>query len=603
VVPAATPDFDLLRRFEPVLRFTQGEQFFPMDVDTYVKESSLWTHSPNGRDTLLVRQGDLNIEELVKSRNAPFGTVHYLRFIEPLSLSEAALALANQGRLRLKLKNAFHPGLGRLARGGLLPRIVDALFSASFLLRGRVPAANAAAAELAYFRIRRRRDSYTYYGRVVRQGGWIILQYWFFYCYNSWRSAFNGVNDHESDWEVVSVYLYEENGQLIPEWAAYASHDFQGDDLRRRWDDNEELKFVDGHPVVYVGVGSHAAYFRRGEYMAEVNLDLPGWVRRGLNSWNKFWTETLGQQPVDPFRIPFVDFARGDGLSIGPGGTESWTPVMINESTPWVSQYRGLWGLFARDPISGENAPAGPMYNRDGSPRGTWYDPLGFAGLDKVPPPPEALILLEKNCAEISARQKTLETLIPEKAGQLQSLGIRLKGMEGNPHLAKQYASLGKQKDLVKAEVRALRREHFENAALLQGLTERLDRLKQRMQDDLHAHIRHMAIPVKTTRMRFHNATQTWAAISQSLLLFGIVILMVLSPNYLLAGLLILTMLMVVVESMLRGAFVQTVGNITTMLAIVGAVILVFHFWYWIVVAILLATAIFLMAQRLREIE
>ena len=37
--------------------------------------------------------------------------------------------------------------------------------------------------------------------------------------------------------------------------------------------------------------------------------------------------------------------------------------------TAWVSQYRGLWGLFARDPISGENAPAGPMYNRDGSPR------------------------------------------------------------------------------------------------------------------------------------------------------------------------------------------------------------------------------------------
>lgn len=603
MLPASTPDFDLLQRFEPVLRFTRGEHFYPMDVETYVKESSLWAHSPDGRDTLVVRQGDLSIEELVKSRNAPFGTVHYLRFIEPLSLSEAALALANQARLRLKLKNTFHPGLGRLARGGLLPRLVDALFSASFLLRGRVPAANAAAAELAYFRIRRRTDCYTYYGRVVRHGGWVVLQYWFFYCYNSWRSGFNGVNDHESDWELVSVYLYEENGQLIPEWIAYASHDFHGDDLRRRWDDAEELKFVDGHPVVYVGVGSHAAYFRRGEYMAEVNLDLPGWVRRALNSWNKFWTETLGQQPVDPFRIPFVDYARGDGLTIGPGGTETWTPVMINESTPWVGQYRGLWGLFARDPISGENAPAGPMYNRDGSPRGSWYDPLGFAGLDKVPPPPEALILLEKNCSDISARQQKLETLIPEKAAQLQSLGMRLKGMEGNPHLAKQYASLEKQKDVVKAEVRALRREHFENAALLQGLTERLDRLKQRLQDDPHTHVHHMAIPVKTARMRFHNATQTWAAISQSLLLFGIIILMILSPNYLLAGLLILTMLMVVVESILRGAFVQTVGNITTMLAIVGAVILVLHFWYWILVAILFATAIFLMAQRLREIE
>jgi hypothetical protein len=602
-LPASTSDFDLLRRFEPVLRFTKGEQFYPMDVETYVRESSLWSHSPDGRDTLLVRQGDLNLEKLVEPRNAAFGTVHYLRFIEPLSLSEAARALTDQARLRSKLKNYFHAGLGRLARGGILPRLVDALFSASFLLRGRVPAASAAAAELAYFRIRRRTDSYTYYGRVTRQNGWVVLQYWFFYCYNSWRSGFNGVNDHESDWEVVSVYLYEENGQLIPEWLAYASHDFKGDDLRRRWDDESEIDFVDGHPVVYVGAGSHASYFRKGEYMAEANLDLPGWIRRGLNAWNKLWTETLGQLAVDPFRIPFVDYARGDGLSIGSGGNESWTPVQITESTPWVSQYRGLWGLFARDPISGENAPAGPMYNRDSSPRGTWYDPLGFAGLDKVPPPPEALTLLEKNCKEITVRQEKLETLIPDKAGQLQSLGIKLKGMEGNPHLAKQYASLKKQKDSLVGEVRNLRLEHFENAALIQGLTGRLERMKQSIQDDPRAHIDHLAVPVKTARMRFHHATQTWAAVSQSVLLFGIVVLMVLTPKYLIAGLLILTILIVAVESILRGAFVQTVGSITIFLAMVSAVILFVHFWYWILIGALLVTAFFLMAQRLREIE
>ena len=603
MLPPSTSDFDLLRRFEPVLRFTRGEQFYPMDVETHVKNSSLWSHSPDGRDTLLVRQGDLDLEKLAEPRNAPFGTVHYLRFIEPLSLSEAARALADRVRLRSKLKNNFHAGLGRLARGGILPRLLDALFSASFLLRGRVPAANAAAAELAYFRIRRREDRFTYYGRVNRQEGWIVLQYWFFYCYNNWRSGFNGVNDHESDWEVVSVYLYEENGQLIPEWLAYASHDFKGDDLRRRWDDAGEIDFVDGHPVVYVGAGSHASYFRKGEYMAEVGLEPPGWFRRVINTWNKVWTETLGQQPVDPFRIPFVDYARGDGLTIGPGGSESWSPVLIHDSTPWVGQYRGLWGLFARDPISGENAPAGPMYNRDSSPRGTWYDPLGFAGLDKVPPPPRALELLEKNCIEITARQEKLETLIPEKALQLQSLGIRLKGLEGNPHLAKQYSALQKQKDALVGETRNLRREHFENAAILQGLNDRLERMKLGIQDDLHAHIHHLAVPVKTARMRFQHAAQTWAAISQSVLLFGIAFLMLLTPDYLIAGLLLLTMLLVVVESILRGAFIQTVGNITTLLAIISVVILVVHFWYWILIASLLITAIFLIAQRLREIE
>jgi hypothetical protein len=600
---AGTPDLELLRRFEPVIRYTHGEQFYPTDVETHVQESSLWAHGPDGRDSLQVPQGELDLQKLTEAHPAAFGTVHYLRFIEPLSLSEAAQVLADQVLLRAEDRNTFHAGLGRLARGGLLPRIVDALFSASFLLRGRVPAANAAAAELAYRRIRLQEEKYTYYGRVTRHDGWVMLQYWFFYSYNNWRSGFNGVNDHESDWELVSIYLYQENGQLIPEWLAYASHDFNGDDLRRRWDDERELDFVDGHPVVYAGAGSHASYFRPGEYMAAVNLDLPVWIRRSFAAFSKFWTEILGQEPVDPFRIPFVDYARGDGFSIGPSQPAAWTPVLIDQTTPWVSQYRGLWGLFARDPISGENAPAGPMYNRDGSPRGAWYDPLGFAGLDKVPPPPDALRLLAENCARVTERQTELETLIPQKAGNLQALGIRLKGLEGNPHLAKQYAVLEKQKDVLGAEVRALRREYSENLALFQGLSGRLERQKLGLQDDPRAHVRHLAEPVKAARMRFVRAAQTWAAISLSLLLFAVVGLMLFAHHYLGVGLAIITILFLVVESILRGAFVQTVTVITIVLAILSALILVIHFWYWILVVLLLATAVFLMAQRLRELE
>ncbi len=601
-MPASASDLELLRQYEPVIRFTKGEQFYPTDVDRYVKNCSLWAHYPNGRDELLVKQEDLNLEKLVEPRPAEFGTVHYLRFIETLSLSEAAEVLGNQVRLRSILKNHFHPGIGRLARGGLLPRVVDALFSISFLLRGRVPAASAAAAELDYFHMRAKQDKFIYYGRVVRQNNWTVLQYWFFYCYNSWRSGFGGVNDHESDWEMISVYLYEADAQLLPEWVAYASHDFHGDDLRRRWDDDGQLDLVEGHPVVYAGAGSHASYFRQGEYQAEVNLDLPAWVQNARSAWNKFWTQVLDQQPVDPFRIPFVDYARGDGLSIGPGQSKGWEPVVIDESTPWVSQYRGLWGLFARDPISGENAPAGPMYNRDGSPRSSWYDSLGFAGLDKVPPPRDALRLLEKNCADMTGRQNLLGTLIPDKASELQALGIKLKSMEGNPHLAKQYGILQKKIAALAEEVRGLRREYSENAAMLESLTGRLERQRKGIPDDARAHIRHLAMPVKAGRRRFDRAAEAWAAISLSLLLFGVVVLVFLAPHFLAGGLAIITLLFIVTESVLRGAFIQTVSELTALLAIVASMILVLHFWSWILIGALLAVATFLLFQRLHEL-
>ena len=42
---------------------------------------------------------------------------------------------------------------------------------------------------------------------MVRHGGWIVCQYWLFFAYNNWRSGFHGVNDHESDWELASLYL------------------------------------------------------------------------------------------------------------------------------------------------------------------------------------------------------------------------------------------------------------------------------------------------------------------------------------------------------------------------------------------------------------
>ncbi|MGZ6315900.1 MAG: Vps62-related protein [Anaerolineales bacterium] len=602
VMPVSTPELELLQRFEPVLRYTKGEQFFPTDVERYVRACSLWAHYPSGRDELLVQQDFLTMQKLVEPRPAAFGTMHYLRFIEPLSLSESAATIAEQLQLRAVLKNTFHPGVGRLARGGLLPRVADALFSISFLLRGRVPAAVAAAAEIDYYNMRTKQETFFYYGRVVRDGDWTVLQYWYFYCFNSWRSGFGGVNDHESDWEMVSIYLYEDNGQLIPEWLAYASHDFVGDDLRRRWDDASEMDFVDGHPVVYSGAGSHASYFRPGEYQAEANLNLPQWVQvlRGL--WNKVWTETLGQEPADPFRIPFVDYARGDGMAIGAGQPYNWHGVMIDESIPWVSQYRGLWGFFARDPISGENAPAGPMYNRDGTPRGAWYDPLGFAGLDKVPTPPDALRLLEKNGAELSARQTELVTLVPDHTNRLQELGARLKSLEHQPHLAREYGALQKQILSFTEELHAMRREHTENEAVLESINGRLQTLRQGVPDDPHGHILHLAMPVRSTHMRFARVAQAWAAISLSALLFAIVTLLLLAPRFLPAGLVIITLLFIVTESFLRGAFIHTVGEVTVLLAVIASVILFLHFWFWILIAALLAVASFLLFQRLREL-
>jgi len=234
------------------------------------------------------------VEKLIEPRTAPFGSIFYLCFVHHVSLEESARALADLQRLKLRQKYAFRTGLGRLARGGLLPRLIDALFSATLLLRVRVPKATAAAAVLEYAALQENEENYVYHGRVLRQGGWTICQYWLFFAYNNWRSGFHGVNDHESDWELVNVYLYEQDGRLVPEWVAYASHDFHGADLRRRWDDRTDLTLEGLHPVVYAGAGSHASYFRAGEYQAEVPLPIPERIREAIEVLARFLEENAG---------------------------------------------------------------------------------------------------------------------------------------------------------------------------------------------------------------------------------------------------------------------------------------------------------------------
>src|SRR5262245_8072192 len=384
-------DLELIRRYEPIVRFTYGELFFPCATDEYVKHCSLWMRDGANRSQALVVRGELDLDRLALEGEKANGHTLYLRYVEqPLSAREYQQWLRRPGRLRFQAP-------GRLARLPPWSRLLDSGFELSLLVRGRVPGGTAAAAQIKYAQLLTRDSRRVYYGRVVRTREWTVLHYLFFYAMNDWRSEFHGANDHEADWEQMFVYLCQaEDGSPQPFWVAYASHDMHGDNLRRRWDDPLLTK-VGTHPVVFAAAGSHSSYFEEGEYVMGVEPRVLQPVRRVTNTLRRFWAERLGQgylETVDKtFRalvsIPFVDYARGDGDSIGQGGAFEWTPILISDDVPWVSRYRGLWGLETRDPFGGERAPAGPKHNRDGSVRQSWFDPLGWVGLDEVVPPPE----------------------------------------------------------------------------------------------------------------------------------------------------------------------------------------------------------------------
>ena len=312
--------------------------------------------------------------------------------------------------------------VGRLARVGFAGRLAEALFGFSLLARGRVPGGTTGRAEQQYRQKMAEDPRYVYYGRVIHDAGYTILHYLFFYVMNDWRSSFHGVNDHESDWEQIFVYLSQEEESYTPRWVAFAAHDFSGDDLRRRWDDPDLQKVDEDHVVVNAGAGSHAAYVLPGEYLMHIEPAAIKPLKRAIRPVRQFLADILNNSSstlVDTdaplVALAFVDYARGDGVAIGPGQPLTWTPEILSDDLPWVSAYRGLWGLDTRDPIGGERAPAGPKFDRDGTVRHAWRDPLGWAGLDKVPAPAS---LETEITATINALQQEADANLERNRGK-----------------------------------------------------------------------------------------------------------------------------------------------------------------------------------------
>lgn len=604
-------DVQLLKRFEPILRFTKGELFKPMAVEPYIESCSLWLHRPNRPPECLVPSGELTVSNLITiAQPTDFESVYYLRFIDEHELEPLGVGLL---RGSLTYGQGFRPGRGRLARVGYSARLIDALFAITLLARGRVPGDTAAGSYLAYKAIMDKEERYQYYGRVIHQDGWIVLQYWYFYAFNNWRSGFTGVNDHEGDWELVCLYLDRTaGGDVHPEWVAYSTHDVNGDDLRRRWDDPEVDK-IGEHPVVYVGAGSHAGYFMAGEYMSDVVLPFLTPFVRLVDQQQRFWRRLLRQyQPEEfrvkeqpnfnLFRVPFIDYARGDGLSVGAGQEKTWAePCLLDPLPGWALHYRGLWGLYTLDPISGEDAPAGPLYNRDGRVRLSWYDPVSWTGLSKVPPPSEMLARTQTRREVITVEQERLRQEVSAKQQELIGLSVEAGPMRGLPHLKEVYKAHQAQIETLSEELTSLRSQLTANNVLLETIDRHIPRIKAGERGALRGHITHGHQPVTMEELRLGRFLEFFSAVSIGLVMFAYVFLLFVAPQNVWQGMVILGLVLAFIEAWARHRVYSLVSALTNILTVVAALVLIYKFWFAILVGFVLLIGIYVTWQNVSE--
>lgn len=597
-------DLELLRTYEPVAYFTKGEIFYPIAVDEYIRESSLWLTNPQGKDTLLVPYGELSVERLIEFNDIPTDHKMHLRFVEhPLE------GLNYQRWLHDPEREDF-VAPSRLVRVPLIFRLADAGFNLSLLVRGQVPGGQAAAADQKNQAIVQRDGRRVYYGRVVRSGGWIALQYIFFYAMNNWRSGFYGINDHEADWEQVFVFLTDPRfGEPEPRWVAYASHDFRGDDLRRRWDDPKLMR-QGNHPVIFIGAGSHASYFEPGEYLMGAEPEILQPFKRAADWMQKFWNDSLGMGSTQfaqrnvraKLKVPFIDYARGDGLRIGPNQEETWSPVLISDEVEWVQNYRGLWGLDTHDPIGGERAPAGPKYNRRGTPRQSWYDPIGWAGLDKVFPPDLLPSEIEVRLTAIDKELEGVNAEIQTVRHYLRSHALDVEALKTTEYFSDVRKKQEEELRLTQARLHVLKARRAELKDVRLALETYGRRVDQHDLGTPTAHLRYVHHPEPPLPPQLR-VVEIWVAFSGTMILLGIILLILFRPANWLLWLIGSGVALGAIDALTRGHLVNYLLNITIVLAVIATGILLFEFWVWVLVASLVAVVIFMIRENIRELR
>jgi hypothetical protein len=168
------------------------------------------------------------------------------------------------------------------------------------------------------------------YGRVTHTERTTIAQYWYFsyddfYSYNYppddfiWQS-------HEGDWEAVTVLI--RRGADHPRWIGYSQH-CTGE--RRSWNDTPRWHGSQ-HPVVDVGIGSHANFFSTGDHPIAVQC-IPAQAVAFLQSQG--------------LALP-VDHSHA-GQAYGPAGAAGVTPTSVSRITstrPGWTRFAGTWGEY-----------------------------------------------------------------------------------------------------------------------------------------------------------------------------------------------------------------------------------------------------------------
>jgi hypothetical protein len=242
------------------------------------------------------------------------------------------------------------------------------------------------------------------------------------------------------------------------------------------------------------------------------------------------------------------------------------------------------------------------MFNRDGSVRRAWYDPVGWAGLDKVAPTDELIAQVFVEHQAVHIRREQLQTQIDEKSRQLQGIGVRAAAIREQPHLYRLYLEHEAQIGSLGQELDGLRRKLAVEDALREALDRHAIQIQAGEFGPLRAHIRRGPQPASAERLRFSRFAEFWAAASIGLMLVIFVALVVFARRYLGFGLAAILAGFTFIEASFRGRLTRLVTSATIGLSLVATLVIIYEFFWSLIIGAVLITGGYILWENLREL-
>jgi cation transport ATPase len=169
-------------------------------------------------------------------------------------------------------------------------------------------------------------------------------------------------------------------------------------------------------------------------------------------------------------------------------------------------------------------------------------------------------------------------------------------------HLRKLHETQTRRIEELSKEVETLRGKLSDDEALHEALEDQAERLRNGERPPARAHIARAARPVSEAETRAGRVAQLWASISVTIVLLALIGIFVYQREQLLSVLVFAIALFAFVEAGFRRRLTRFIGSFNVGLAVVGALVLLQHFFWQIIVLTVVAVGLYILWENLREL-